>query len=127
MGTEPSAPPRGWSGAIGLGVVFGGLIALASTVAIGNAWAACGVGNGPGDGMTLLLLGPLIRVAAAVPWALLRGMPGRRHRGAALVVGLVFTLWLTWFLVTWLGMPDSYPAPSCPGNVPPWWPDFIPA
>lgn len=127
MGTEPSVPPRRWSGAIGLGVVFGGLIALVSTVAIGNAWAACDVGNGPADGMTLLLLGPLIWVAAAVPWALLRGTLGRRHRGAALVVGLVFTLWFTWFLVTWLGMPDSYPAPSCPGNVPPWWPGFIPA
>ncbi|SNX55968.1 hypothetical protein SAMN06272735_0405 [Streptomyces sp. TLI_55] len=31
------------------------------------------------------------------------------------------------FLMTWLGMPDSYPDPLCPGNVPPWWPGFIPA
>ncbi|MET9588752.1 hypothetical protein ABZY10_37855 [Streptomyces sp. NPDC006539] len=27
----------------------------------------------------------------------------------------------------WLEMPHSYPAPFCPGNVPPWWPSFIPA
>ncbi len=70
--------------------------------------------------MTLLLLGPLIWVAAAIPWALLRGTLGRRHPPrAALTAGLGFTLWFTWFLITWLGMPDSYPAPSCPGNIPP--------
>ncbi|MFE9674556.1 hypothetical protein ACFYO5_10590 [Streptomyces sp. NPDC006259] len=44
-----------------------------------------------------------------------------------MTAGLIFTLWFTWFLVTWLGMPDSYPAPRCPANVPPWWPGFIPA
>lgn len=32
----------------------------------------------------------------------------------------------TWFLVTWLGMPDSYTAPFCPGTVPPWWPELHP-
>ncbi len=46
-GDGASAPLRPWPGAIGLGAVFGGLIALVSTVAIGNAWATCDVGNGP--------------------------------------------------------------------------------
>ncbi|MFC9112018.1 MULTISPECIES: hypothetical protein [Streptomyces] len=50
----------------------------------------------------------------------------RRSRGAALTAGVLFTLSFTWFVVTWLGMPD-YPAPYCPGNVPSWWPAFLPA
>lgn len=77
--------------------------------------------------MTLLFLAPLIWIAAAVPWVILHSTLGRRHRRTALTAGLIFTLWFTWFLVTWLGMPDTYPAPLCLGNVPPWWPSFIPA
>ncbi|MFI5963978.1 hypothetical protein ACIA8J_17575 [Streptomyces asoensis] len=77
--------------------------------------------------MTLLLLAPLMWIAAATPLIILLSTLGRRHRRTALAAGLVFTLWFTWFAVTELGMPDSYPAPLCPGNVPPWWPGFIPA
>ncbi|WP_326662717.1 hypothetical protein [Streptomyces sp. NBC_00385] len=77
--------------------------------------------------MTLLFLAPLIWIAAVVPWVLLHSTLGKRHRRSALTAGLVFTVWSTWFLVTWLGMPDSYSAPLCPANVPPWWPGFIPA
>ncbi|MFD9121749.1 hypothetical protein [Streptomyces bottropensis] len=45
----------------------------------------------------------------------------------SLTVGLVLALVSGWFLVTRLGMPDGYPDPVCPGNVPPRWPGFIPA
>lgn len=101
---------------------------MVSVAAVGRAWAACDVGgDAAANGMTLLFLAPLIWVAAAVPWVILYGTLGRRHRRAAPAAGIVFTLWFTWFLVTWLGMPDSYPAPLCPGNVPPWWPGFLPA
>ena len=127
MGTEPSIPPSRWFRGTGLGILFGGLTALVSTAAIGSAWAACDIGNGVTNGMTFLILAPLIWFAAAVPWVILHSTLGRRHRRAAHTAGLTFTLWLTWFLVTWLGMQDSYPAPLCPGNVPPWWPNFIPA
>ncbi len=121
----PSSPSRSWSTGVAAGALFGGLAAVVSVVAIGRAWAACDVGGG-GNGITLLLLAPVVWVAAAVPWLVLHGTLGRRHRGAALAVGLLFTLWFTWFLVTWLGIPDSYPAPLCPGNVPPWWPTLLP-
>ncbi|MFE4552617.1 hypothetical protein [Streptomyces sp. NPDC056785] len=50
--------------------------------------------------MTLLLLAPLIWIAAAVPWAVLRSTLGRRHRRTALMAEVIFVLWLTWFLVT---------------------------
>ncbi|MFC0052682.1 hypothetical protein [Streptomyces actinomycinicus] len=109
------------------GVLAGGLASVASTATIGRVWAACDIGAGAGaDSATLLFLAPVIWVAAAVPWVVLHGTLGRRHPRAALTAGLAFTVWFTWFLVTWLGMADSYPAPVCPGNVPPWWPGFIP-
>ena len=128
MGAEPSSPPNRWLRGTGIGVLFGALTAVVSIAAIGRAWAACDIGSSAAaNGMTLLFLAPLIWIAAAVPWVILHGTLGRRHRRTALTAGLIFTLWLTWFLVAWLGMPDSYPAPSCPGNVPPWWPSFIPA
>lgn len=121
-------PPRPWFRGIGFGILYGGLTSVVSVVAIGRAWAACDVGvNAAANSLTLLLLAPLIWVATAIPWVVLHGTLGRRHRRAALVAGLAFTVWFTWFLVTWLGMPDSYPSPWCTDNVPPWWPSYLPA
>lgn len=128
VGAEPSSPPGRWLRGTGLGFVFGGLTAVVSTVAIGRAWAACDIGSGAAaNSITLLFLAPLIWIAAAAPWVILYGTLGKRHRRTALTTGLVFTLWFAWFLVTWLGVPDSYPVPLCPANVPPWWPSFVPA
>ncbi len=128
VGAEPSGTPSRRLSGIGLGVLVGGLTAVVTVTATGRAWAACDVGGDAGaNSMTLLFLAPLIWMATAVPWVMLHSTLGRRHRRTALTAGLVFTLWFSWFLVTWLGMPDSYPTPLCPGNVPPWWPGFIPA
>lgn len=128
VGAEPSSPPSHWFRGTGFGVLFGGLTAVVTIAAIGRAWAACDIGvNAAANSMTLMFLAPLIWIAAAVPWVILHSTLGKRHRSTTLAAGLIFTLWFTWFLVTWLGMPDSYPAPLCPGNVPPWWPSFIPA
>ncbi|WP_190039919.1 hypothetical protein [Streptomyces fructofermentans] len=125
---ELSSRPSRWFSGIGFGVLVGGLTAVAAIAVIGRAWAACDIGSNAGaNGMGLLFLAPVIWIAAAVPWVVLHGTLGRRHPTTALMAGLIVTLWFTWFLVTWLGMPDSYPASTCPGNVPPWWPSFIPA
>ncbi|WP_052347126.1 hypothetical protein [Streptomyces prunicolor] len=128
VGAEPSSTPSRWFGGIRFGVLFGGLTAVVTVAAIGRAWSACDIGvNAGANSATLLFLAPLIWIAAAAPWVILHGTLGRRHRRTALLAGLVFALWFTWFLVTWLGMPDSYPDPFCPDSVPPWWPSFIPA
>lgn len=128
MGEGPSGPPGPSSRGIRFGVLFGALTAMVSVAAIGRAWAACDIGgNAAANGMTLLVLAAPAGVAAAVPWVVLRGTLGRSRQGAALAAGLVFTVWFTWFLVTWLGMPDSCPDPWCPDDVPPWWPGCIPA
>ncbi|MGN9761918.1 transposase [Streptomyces sp. SD31] len=125
---EPSSLPSRRFRGTGFCVLVGGLTAVVTIAAIGRAWTACDIGSSAAaNGMTLLFLTPLIWIAAAVPWVILHSTLGRRHRRTALTAGLIFTVWFTWFLVTWLGMPDSYPAPLCPDNVPPWWPSFIPA
>lgn len=128
MGAEPSSPPGRRFTGVGSGVLLGGLTAVVTIFAIERAWAACDVGvNAGANGITLLFLAPLIWIATAVSWVILGSTFGRRHRRTALMAGLIFTLWFSWFLVTWLGMPDSYPDPFCPGNIPPWWPSFVPA
>ena len=124
----PASPPRPWSTGLRFGVPVGGLVALVSVAAIGRVWADCDIGvNSAADSLSLLFLAPLVWIAAAVPWVVLHGTLGRRHRGAALAAGLAFTVWFTWFMVTWLGILDSYPDPTCPGNVPPWWPRHLPS
>jgi len=128
VGAESVGPSSPRLTGIGVGVLLGGVTAAVSVTAIGRAWAACDTGNGAAaNGMTLLFLTPLVWIAAAVAWIVVRSTLGRRHPKAAWAAGLTLTLWLMWFLVTWLGMPGSYPDPLCPGNVPPWWPSFIPA
>lgn len=123
----PPRTVRPRSGGMLRGTFFGGLASVVSISAIGRIWTACDIGvNAAADSMTLLLLAPLIWIGVAIAWVVLCRTLGRRHPGAALTAGLVFTVLLTWFLVTWLGVADSYPAPRCPGNVPPWWPSFIP-
>ncbi|MFF9278625.1 hypothetical protein [Streptomyces griseosporeus] len=124
----PEAPRGAWSSGVRLGVCGGGVTALAAVVAVGRIWSACDVGvNAAANSLTLLFLAPLAWLAAAVPWVVLYGTLGRRHRGLALAAGLVFSVWFAWFLVTWLGVADGYPQGRCPGNVPAWWPDFVPA
>ncbi|MGW1275044.1 hypothetical protein [Streptomyces sp. NPDC002491] len=114
--------------AIVAGAAFGGLTAAVSVTAVGRAWASCDVGvNAAANTGALLFLIPVIWLAAAVPLTVLHGALGRTRPRTAFTAGLLFTLWFTWFLVTWLGMPDTYPDPVCPGNVPPWWPGFLPA
>lgn len=128
MGARLLGPPNRRFRGVGPGVLFGGLTTVVSLAAIERAWAACDTGvNAAANGTTLLFLAPLIWIAAVVPWVILHSTLGRRHRRTALTAGFVIAFWFAWFLVTWLGMPDSYPAPSCPGNVPAWWPSFIPA
>jgi hypothetical protein len=124
---ETSSRPTPWTAGILFGVLFGGLASAVSTVTIGRIWAACDIGvNANATSLTLLVLSPLIWIAAAVPWIVLYGTLGKHHPRAALLGGLLFTVWFTWFLVTWLGMVDDYPDPLCPGNIPPWWPSLIP-
>ncbi|WP_203882999.1 hypothetical protein [Planotetraspora kaengkrachanensis] len=115
--------PRGY-----LVFVPGFPTALVAIVAIGNIWASCDVGvNAQANaGFLMYIASPLIWFATTVSWAVLYGVIARFNRRAALIVGTVFNLWFLWFLIAYFGADGTYPDPICPGNVPPWWPNFIP-
>lgn len=44
----------------------------------------------------------------------------------ALAAGTAAVLVLGVELFAWQGTPVAYPDPICPGNIPPWWPSWIP-
>ncbi|MFF9621370.1 hypothetical protein [Streptomyces griseosporeus] len=123
----PEASRSPWLTGVRLGVGVGGVTGPAAVVAVGRVWAACDIGvNAAANSLTLVFLAPLAWLAAALPWVALYGTLGRRHRALALAAGLLFSVWFAWFLVTWLGVAEGNPQSRCPGNVPPWWPDFVP-
>ncbi|GII27189.1 hypothetical protein Pmi06nite_06310 [Planotetraspora mira] len=113
------------------GCLVGGLVGVPTTLitifVIGHMWSSCNVGvNAGANSLTLILFAPIIWLASALSWLILYGAIGRFNHGVAIMFGIVFNLGLLWFLVAHFGAMESYPDPICPGNVPPWWPSFIP-
>ncbi|NGN63333.1 hypothetical protein G5C51_05350 [Streptomyces sp. A7024] len=75
---------------------------------------------------------PLSIGAGAVAATAVYALAGARGRtGAAVVATLVVLVALTWVQFAWLGTPagaGTAEAPTCPAsNIPPWWPDWLPA
>lgn len=117
-----------WGSGVRVGVVCGGVTSVVAVIVIGRVWSACDVGGGASaNSLSLAVMCPAVWVVVGISWVLVRGLLGRIHPGAALLVGVLLNAWLLWFSVAWLGVLDSYPDPICPGNVPSWWPRFIPA
>ena len=117
-----------WGSEVRVGVVCGGVTSVVAVIVIGRVWSACDVGGGASaNSLSLAVMCPAVWVVVGISWVLVRGLLGRIHPGAALLVGVLLNAWLLWFSVAWLGVLDSYPDPICPGNVPSWWPRFIPA
>ncbi|WP_406168408.1 hypothetical protein [Streptomyces sp. NBC_00996] len=117
-----------WSAGFRMGALLGIPTSLIAIFVVGRIWTSCDVGvNASANSLFLLFVAPFIWIAGTVAWVLLYGAIGRFRRGAAVAVGTVFNLWLLWFVVTGVGAMGSYPYAVCPGNVPPWWPGFIPS
>jgi hypothetical protein len=94
-----------------------------------RAWDTCGVKiNDLGNGVTLLFLG--LPVALIVNVGLF-GLVFRLSKGQGkffkpfLAAAIAVTL-ADLALFSWAGTPATLPAPTCPANVPPWWPEWIP-
>jgi hypothetical protein len=104
------------------------LAALATALVAGvtlAAWDACDVGPRPANLLTVAVVAP---GAFLVPLGLGAGVrqavPGRPLSAVLLVLLLAgFVVLALVFAAT----PATYPAPVCPANVPPWWPDWLPA
>ncbi|OII68942.1 hypothetical protein BJP39_19440 [Streptomyces sp. CC77] len=118
---------RTWGTGAWVGASLGVVTAVAVVVAIGSIWESCDIGvSSSANSAVLLVPSPFVWVLSAALWALPLAGWGRVSRGVAVVLGAVANLLFVWFLVSWLGVLDSYPDPRCPGNVPAWWPGFLP-
>ena len=111
-----------------LTLVFGVGGAFALIVLTSRAWQACRVDIGAvGNGPTLLFAGvPVALVVNIVLFNLVYRFTRKGKGYSALMFGVVAILIADLALFSWAGTPTFVPAPVCPANVPPWWPDGIP-
>lgn len=110
-----------------VGALLGVPTSLLVVFVIGNMWASCDVGvNASANSGALVLIAPFVWGATVFSWVAVYGAVGRVRRWVAVLLGVLVNLGLMWFFIAWLGVLDSYPAPVCRGNIPEWWPAFIP-
>lgn len=105
----------------------GGIMAAATVWVIAGIWHSCDVGNGSADGAVLFFCFLLIWGALSSQWGVTLKMLGGKSIAGACAVAFCAAAGICWGLIAWIGVLDSYPAPVCPGNIPPWWPGFVPA
>jgi hypothetical protein len=94
-----------------------------------SAFATCDVGINSGANLMAyaLLEFPLVSLAVALAQTgvlrLTRGL-----KGAGVVLPLIAAaVGVSLVHLALTATPADYPAPLCPGNVPPWWPPFLPS
>ena len=116
---------------VGCGVLAGGLVLRARIF--------CDAANEPGHRLGLLyqVLPGLLLVSALAPlivsgllWRLVRPGSWKAAVFTVVPVALVVALLVGWGAFAVLGTPGGYPGDPglCPaGNIPPWWPSWIPA
>ncbi|MFD5175090.1 hypothetical protein ACFWM1_04710 [Nocardia sp. NPDC058379] len=128
-------PARAIVAYVVISLVAGAITSSAINSTITRSWRDCGVA-GAGEGMTLLLLLVPNVIAAALWWGATLTISRRfRDRAPAVIRGaltflvcLLGSLGLLWFTMFWLHDPgQSARIPICPpGNIPPWWPAWLP-
>lgn len=124
--------PRG----TGRALVLGALVAVSAAVGlgqvVGRAWRACDVGiNGAANSLSVLVevwigVGAVNCLLFGGVYLLLPVRGAVLRWFAALAVWLPLMAVVAWWYFATRGTPADYPAPFCPGNVPPWWPSVIP-
>ncbi len=110
-----------------LTIVVGGGSAFGLVVLTSRSWKACNVDvAGPmPNGLTLLFLGlPLALIVNLILFTI-----AYRYAGKTLFMGLIAAAIAITIadlaLYSWQGTPAASPG-TCPGNVPPFWPVWIP-
>jgi hypothetical protein len=109
-------------------VAVSAMAAVVSGVLLGRIWSACEVGINAANSLALLLLYiPVIFVVAVVITGLVYTGVQRLSGSAVLactsaVVAAVAVVWIAQAL----SHTGDYPSPTCPDNLPPWWPSWIP-
>lgn len=121
--------PRWW-----LPVLTGLAISVAQVALVARAWSDCAIIGAIGLSSTSLYalglpaLTFLNTVLVALPAEVWLG--GRRHRGRRVLVTLLSVAVLvaaeTLVLGHFVATPESPVGTECVGNVPPWWPTWMP-
>jgi len=118
------------------GALASGLAGIGEAVLLDNAWSACSAGlglfNWIAAGIDGFIVAVLAGIAFLVPVLLLR----RHHGNLDLILGIAAaaTVAYLWFAAALPGSPTmtgpSLTTPTgigtCQGNVPPWWPWWLP-
>jgi hypothetical protein len=114
-----------------LALVVGGGAGFGLIVLTSRAWKACGVNvGGVGNGLTLLFVGvPVAMVVNIVLFTMVfrlsrSGKSSGKFLSPFLAAAIAIAI-ADLALFSWQGTPATS-AGVCPGNVPPWWPTWIP-
>jgi high-affinity Fe2+/Pb2+ permease len=99
---------------------------------LGKVWTDCQAGDSIQRGALILLGSPLVILSSALVFAVSTALFGRQKPRTAAIVGLTLAvittyLWFAWIVPQAVSVSFSGPPTStCPGNVPPWWPSWLP-
>ncbi|GAA1603075.1 hypothetical protein GCM10009804_69410 [Kribbella hippodromi] len=117
---------KGSKGESFLAVVLGGGAAFGLVVITSRAWKTCHVdiGSVP-NGLTLLFLGlPLALIVNLVLFTIVFRYAGKAFLFSLIAAAIAIAI-ADLALFSWQGTPAGAHG-TCPGNVPPWWPTWIP-
>jgi uncharacterized membrane protein YGL010W len=109
-------------------VAISAMAAIAAGVLLGRIWSACDVGINAANSLALVLLYiPVIFVVAAMITGLVYAGVQRLSGSAVLACtsAVVAAVAVVWIAQT-VSHTGDYPSPTCPDNLPLWWPSWIP-
>jgi hypothetical protein len=115
---------RGWR--LLLVLLATGLITWAAFAVRMRARAACELLDGFLPGADLLVRAALVLVVVLAGWG---GLEHARRPGLAFALAMLLALGGAWLMLASTTPPPGYPngAPACVGNLPGWWPGWLPA
>ena len=114
---------RGWR--LLLVLLATGLITWAAFVVRMRARGACELLDGFLPGADLIAGAALVLVVVLAGWG---GLEYARRPGLAFALAMLLALGGAWLMLASSTPPPGYPnaAPACVGNLPDWWPGWLP-
>lgn len=121
------APRRRWSWAIAVGLLTSLPFSLLLILLINRAWADCDVGINAAANLlwSIIVVLPVLVLISGVLVCLTVRFLRIRATLLAIVVAMML-LAVAWIVLAIEATPSDYPAGICPGNVPPWLPEWLP-